>query len=112
MEACCNTDDATDCPTKCHQDSFLSVPVAGHRVWLHPPHDQVRRYLLHYRKEKLKDPEHTSVVIVLPNTKGRQSDWLRLLTGFELVAQYTHKDRIFKRSKDGGCYPRAGNTDI
>ena len=29
-----------------------------------------------------------------------------------MVAQYTHKDRIFKRSKDGGCYPRAGNTDI
>jgi hypothetical protein len=60
----------------------------------------------------MKDPENTSAVIVLPNTKGRQTDWLRLLTGFELVAQYTHKDRIYKRSKDGGCYLRSGNTDI
>jgi len=86
MDACCNTDAATDCPSKCHQDSFLSVPASGHRVWLHPPPDQIRRYLQHYRREKEKNPSGTSAVVILPSTKGKASDWLRLLTGFELVA--------------------------
>ena len=69
LEAFCNNDATTTCQVKCHQDSFLDTPVAGHQVWIHPPPELARDAILHYKREKLKDPSRTSALILLPASR-------------------------------------------
>ena len=111
MEAFCNNEAATDCPSKCYQDSFLSVPVAGHHVFLHPPGQVSRPALLHYLMEKAKDPTRTSAIVVTPPAH-KHPRLQALLKGFVLLRQYSGGDRIFRKSKEGGCYAHKGQTQV
>ena len=112
MEAYCNNDSTTTCRVKCHQDSFLDTPAAGHFVWIHTSPEQTRDALLHYRREKQKDPSKTSALILVPASKGIKRDWTPLLKGMDLCKEYTGKDRLYRRIQDGTVYGYGGSTEV
>ena len=112
LEAFCNNDATTTCQVKCHQDSFLDTPVAGHQVWIHPPPELARDAILHYKREKLKDPSRTSALILLPASKGVKRDWTPLLKGMDLHKEYSGKDRLYRKVLDGAVYSYGGSTEV
>ena len=113
VEAYCNDDAATDCLTKCYKYEYLQERSAskGRHTWLHPPKGKERESLMHYLRQKAEDRPNTSACIVLPTSKGTQQPWSNLIKGMELLAQYSSKDRIYRRCQEGGKYA-GGNVDV
>ena len=115
VEAFCNDDAATDCPTKCYNEKWLDKEnrdtSRGKHTWLHPPPGKERIALLHYLRQKREDPPATTACIVLPTSKGRQQPWTNLLKGMELLKQYHTRDRIYRRCQEGGKYA-GGSVDV
>ena len=113
VEAFCNDDAATHCPTKCYNEKWLENrdTSRGKHTWLHPPPGKERIALLHYLRQKREDPPGTTACIVLPTSKGRQQPWTNLLKGMELLKQYHTRDRIYRRCQEGGKYA-GGNVDV
>ena len=67
LDACCNADGNNKqlSPYAAHT---LRTDLSGHAVWLHPPFRTrpFQQMLQHYLECKAKDPEHTSMCVVLP----------------------------------------------
>ena len=90
----------------------MDTPASGHTVWIHTTPELTRDALLHYRREKQKDPTRTSALILVPASKGIKRDWTPLLKGMDLLKEYSGKDRLYRKASDGAVYSYGGSTEV
>ena len=108
VDACCDDLGANAhvaqlffCPSR----SFLQADVSAETVWLHPPVNLGREFVVHYLTCKTKAPTRTSAVVILPDFPN--APWKNLVSAMRCVHRYPAGAQIFL-SPDAGVGHNSG----
>ena len=74
-------------------NSFLDADVSGKTIWLNPPFRSIPKFLSHYLYNKMKNPENTSAVIVVPHDPT--ATWWPLLFQMTQVRHWAAGMQLF-----------------
>ena len=84
----------------CNANELLERDISGKHMYVSPPFSMLGPVLRHYQVCKAKDPEHTSLCVLVP--AWQNTDWRPLMKGFRLLKEYRAGDKVFEERPHKG----------